>query len=147
MYKKNTREVNHIVAMSLLVCSVVIAALIGFTFFDIYDFNSKIMSTLKTVGFLTTLSPVLLYKLKVNDTFLKYYMLIITSVLIGLLGCFNGIGIYITYVLVPILSCLYFDKKFIFKIGIISYFTMMFGVYFNTAGKMEIRYYHWTHFQ
>ncbi|MBQ2406942.1 MAG: response regulator [Lachnospiraceae bacterium] len=147
MYKKNTREVNHIVAMSLLVCSVVIAALSGFTFFDIYDFNSKIMASLKTVGFLTTLSPVLLYKLKVNDTFLKYYMLIITSVLIGLLGCFNGIGIYITYVLVPILSCLYFDKKFIFKIGIISYFTMMFGVYFNTAGKMEIRYYHWTHFQ
>ena len=148
MLKRNTRQVNEIIAYSLLVCSVAIAVLISVsTWTSIFNFDRFIMMVLATLGFFTTISPVILLKIGVSDRFLKYYMLFLISILIGVLGTNNGIGIFITYVLVPVASCLYFDKKLTLVTSCFSYLTMTFGVYINTAGRLEVLYKGWSHME
>lgn len=145
MSTKNTHEVNKIVAKGLAICSLVVIALLIMPYLGIFNFSPQLRIMLGVEGLLTTLSPIIFLKIGIKDEILKYYMLIMVSMLIGILGTDNAIGIYITYILVPVLSCLYFDKKFTLIVSIISYITMTFGVYFNTAGKMEVKFYHWSH--
>ena len=52
------------------------------------------------------------------DRLLRDYMLFMAAVFIGILGTNNHIGVYITYVLVPILGCLYFEPELVIKTGI-----------------------------
>lgn len=141
----NTHEINGTIARSLAICSIVPIALMVCNWMGIFNFNSDLKITICGVGFWVTLSPVVLYKFKINDNILKYYMLIMLSLFICLLGRNNGIGIYITYVLVPIVSCLYFDTLFTVKISLLSYVTMAIGVYYNCAGKLEVQFKNWSH--
>lgn len=146
MFVRNTKDVNKIVSYSLFVCAFAIALLIICTYVGIFEFSGYIVFSLLTFGFISTLSPIILFKLKVNDTFLKYYILIMISILIGLLGTSNSIGIYITYILVPVVSCLYFDVKLTKFTVIFSYLVMTVGVYFNTLNKLEVSQLGWTHY-
>lgn len=131
MIDNNTKKVNELLSKAFAFCSIVIILLLLTKVVGIFNFSLTIILILLIVGIPATLGPVVLFKIGVPDTFLKYYMLIMMSALIGCLGMNNGIGIYITYVLVPICSCLYFNKKYTIHIGIISYITMAIGVYFN----------------
>lgn len=67
-------------------------------------------------------------------------MLIVLSVFIGILGTSNHIGIYITYALVPIFSCLYFDPDFTVIMSVVAYISMAVSVYFSTATDYEVIY-------
>ena len=49
-------------------------------------------------------------------------------------------GVYITYVLVPILGCLYFEPELVIKTGIFSYLVMVAAVYINSAGTYDVLY-------
>jgi len=132
---------------SCAICVFSIIALLATYHLKIFDFDPKLLWSIRILGFGTSLSPLLLYFLKVPDEFLKYYMAICLSVFIGTMGCFNGIGIYITFVLVPIASCLYFDPKFTRICTVSSYVVMVISVYINCAGKMEVKYRNWTHLE
>ena len=112
MLQNNTRKINKMMAVTLAFCSLSMISLLVLNFLHIYQFEKNIILIISIIGFCTTLSPIILFKCKVSDEFLKYYMLFGMAILIGALGCFNGIGIYITYVLVPLASCLYFEHRF-----------------------------------
>ena len=103
MADKNTKEVNRIVAKTLVACSIATIILLTLSWFHVYNFSSSIRAIITVIGFFTTITPVVLLELGVNDYVLKYYMLMMLSLLIGALGTFNEIGIYISFVLVPIL--------------------------------------------
>lgn len=145
MFENNTHEMNKKMVTTLAVCALAMVALLVLKFFNVYNFNRGIIVLICTVGFFVTLSPLVLFSLKVPDRFLQSYMMIAMAVLIGGLGCFNKIGIYITFVVVPIASCLYFDWKFTIKCAVFSYIVMCISVYINSAGKMEVEYYGWSH--
>ena len=145
MIKEGEREVNRILSTVLLICAGALITLILLVIMGIFNFSPRILRIIIIAGIPTTLFPKILYKLKVSDGFLKYYMLIMLSIFIGSLGTQTGIGIYITYIVVPLASCLYFSKRFTMYIGIISYFTMFIGVYHNTENKLEVIYKGWSH--
>lgn len=147
MLKENMKQVNKIIATTLAWCSLVLIVLVFTDIVRIFNFPHLVRGTITIVGAMTTIVPYILLKLKVSDIFLKYYMLVALSILIGTLGTSNSLGIYITYVLVPIVSCLYFDKVFTLRMGIFSYIVMTIGVYVNAAGKMEVTYWHWSHLE
>lgn len=147
MLEDNTRKMNRLVMRCLAVCALAIFALLITYHLNIFRFNARLLWNIRILGFGTTLSPLLLYYLKVPDEFLKYYMTIAISILIGTLGCFNDVGIYITFILAPIASCLYFDPKFTAITTCISYLVMVGAVYINCAGKMEVQYRNWSHMQ
>lgn len=145
MLNKNTKEVNSIIARMLGGCTLAIILLILCSYIGIFSFGRHVTLILLIIGLITSISPSILIRF-MSDDFMKYYMLIMLSVLIGLLGSNNSIGIYITYVLVPIMSCLYFDPRLIIKSSVISYIIMSIAVYFNSAGKLEVIYQGWSHF-
>lgn len=145
MTEENTKQVNRIAAYTLFVCTFVIVALLGLDFSGNLHMDDWLKYTIGCVGPVVTISPLIFLKLKVNDTFLKYYILSAIVLFVGVLGTSNGIGIYISFVLAPIVSCLYFDTKLIKKMSIISYFGMMLSVYINTAGRYEVEILGWTH--
>ncbi len=145
MLNKNTKEVNEIIARMLAGCTLAIILLILCSYIGIFSFGKHVTTILLIVGLITSLSPIILIKF-MPDNFMKYYMLIMVSVLIGLLGSNNNIGIYITYVLVPIVSCLYFEPRLIVESSVMSYIIMAVAVYFNSAKKFEVIYKNWSHF-
>ena len=124
MLKDNTRKINEMIARNLAICSIVVVSLLLSDYIDIFNFEKTLVLVIGGVGFFVTLSPIVLYICNVPDDFLKYYMLILLALLIGIMGTFNGIGIYITFVLVPIASCLYFERKLTVMTIIFSYIVM-----------------------
>lgn len=88
-------------------------------------------------GLVITISPTFLQHI-LSENSMKYYMLVVLSVFIGVLGTNNHIGIYITYALVPIFSCLYFEPALILRTSVFSYIIMLISLYINSAGKYEV---------
>lgn len=131
----------------MAVCALVLICLQILNALSVFDFDGALYAVITVLGFFVTLSPMLLFLMKVPDQFLKYYMFIAMAVFIGALGCFNNIGIYITFVLVPLASCQYFDEKFTHFCSVFSYIVMVVAVYINSAGKLEVQYLGWTHLQ
>ena len=145
MFKDNTKQVNRVLAQSLLWCSLGLIALLITNYMGLFHFKTNLLMIIVIAGFMACCMPFILSKIGVSDNFLKYYIHISVSILIGLLGMNNSVGIYITFILVPIISCLYFDRRFTLIIGVISYCTMTLAVYVNCAGKMEVVYRGWSH--
>lgn len=139
MLERNTRQVNRIIANIFAVSTVAIFILVMCSYFGVFEFGKRYTWIILIAGLLITISPSILIHI-LPDHVMKYYMLIILSIFIGVLGTNNHIGIYITYALVPIFSCLYFDTKFIIRASVFSYIVMAISVYMNSAGKYEVVY-------
>lgn len=110
----------------------VVLSLVG-----LFEFETRYVIIALVPGLFITVSPSILIRVTPPD-FMKYYMLVIASVFIGVLGISNHVGIYITYALVPIMSCLYFDPQLTIKASVFSYIVMLISVYFSTADKLEV---------
>lgn len=139
MFEKNTKQVNRIIARMFIVCTALIIFLVICSYFGVFEFGYRYTMIMLIAGLGITISPSILIRF-LPDNVMKYYMLIALSVFIGILGTNNHIGIYITYVLVPVFSCLYFDPGLTARIGAFSYVVMGIAVYINSAGKYEVVY-------
>lgn len=139
MFEKNTRKINNVIAKMFAACSVLVIVMAVLSMLGVFEFGDTYTAIVLVAGLIITVSPMLLIRF-VPPYIMKYYMLIILSVFIGILGTSNHIGIYITYALVPIFSCLYFDPKFTIKMYIISYLAMAASVYINTKTNYEVLY-------
>lgn len=136
---RNTKEINKKLSISLAVCSLMMWALILMsTVWPVFEFGKNLKLMIAILGSICTLSPLLLYILKVPDLFLKIYIMISIQVLVTMLGTQNAIGIYITFILVPIASCAYLEPIFNRIVTLVSYISMAISLYFNTAGKLEV---------
>lgn len=145
MIDNNTKVINELIAKSLAKCAIVLLVLLLLVPIGIFDFSKTIIFIIIFAGIPATLFPIVFLKLNVSDKFLQSYMLIALGIVVGLLGTQNGIGIYITYILVPLTSCLYLSKRFTLFISTICYFVMTIAVYINSAGKLEVIYKGWSH--
>ena len=139
MFEKNTKEVNRIIARMFAGCAVAILAIAACSYLGVFEFGERYTLIVLVAGLVVTVSPIVLIRF-CSDTFMKYYMLIVLAVFIGVLGTNNRIGIYMTYALVPIFSCLYFDPKFTARTSIIAYIAMIVALYVNSATKYEVIY-------
>ena len=120
IHKLNRQSAWAMAAISLVLICLLILSKAG-----VFDFSGGLTYVICGVGFMTTLSPIVLYKFNVPDKFLQYYMSVVLSIAIGVVGSFNNIGIYITFVLVPVASCLYFDVCYTVFCCIFSYVFMV----------------------
>lgn len=126
-------------ARLLAVGSVVILILVIFSYLGIFEFGRNYTLIILIAGLIIALSPSILIHF-LSDNTMRYYMIILIAIFIGVLGTNNHIGIYITYALVPIYSCLYFEPAFTVKSSILSYICMVISVYINSAHKYEVLY-------
>ena len=139
MFEKNTKQVNQMIARMYAVGSMVILVLVFCSMTGIFEFGKTYTGIILIAGLITAISPSILIH-HASEWFMKYYMLIMAAVFIGVLGTNNHIGIYITYALIPVASCLYFDPKFVIRISILSYVIMLVSVYAGSAYKYEVVY-------
>ena len=117
--------------------SVVILILVVCSEIGIFEFGRVYTRILLCAGLVIALSPSFLIHF-LPDNVTRYYMLGMAAVLIGFLGTNNHIGVYMTYALVPVVSCLYFEPKLVVRTGIFSYFIMLISVYLDSAHLYEV---------
>lgn len=139
MFKKNTKQVNRIMAKLFAVATLAILILVIFSYLGIFEFGKKYTLIILIAGLIIALSPSILIRY-LSDNMMRYYMIILATIFIGVLGTSNHIGVYITYALVPIYSCLYFEPAFTVKSSILAYVSMVISVYINSASKYEVVY-------
>lgn len=137
MFEKNTKQVNRMIANMFAAGSVVILILVICSEIGIFEFGRVYTRILLCAGLIIALSPSFLIHF-LPDHVIRYYMLGMAAVLIGFLGTNNHIGVYMTYALVPVVSCLYFEPKLVIKTGIFSYFIMLISVYLDSAHLYEV---------
>ncbi len=125
--------------------TLILAALIYLNSRGIFDFDDRLVFFIAFPGIPTSIAPFILYRAKVSDKFLKYYMAFSMAFLIGILGCFSSIGIYISFALVPVASVMYFDPVFTVICSIFSYLMMVIAVFINCFGKYEVTELHYSH--
>lgn len=139
IFERNIRQINRIVANIMAICSVVILLMTFLSVTGFFEFGTSYTYFVIIVGLLVSLSPKILSRF-LSDNIMKYYMLISASVFIGVIGANGHIGIYITYALVPIVSCLYFKESIVLSASAISYMVMLVSVYVKVAGLPEVLY-------
>jgi hypothetical protein len=67
----------------------------------------------------------------------KYTVIITSTIVIGMLATNPRIGIYLTYVLPIVLSCLYFDKKLTLIAVIIGGLSLLISRYFRLSAELN----------
>ena len=139
MFEKNMKQVNQLMTRIYRLCSVAILALVACSWTGIFEFGREYTMIILIAGLIIAVTPGILIRF-LPDRVLRDYMLFMTAVFIGILGTNNHIGVYITYVLVPVFSCLYFEPKLVMKAGIFSYLVMVAAVYINSAGTYDVLY-------
>lgn len=139
MFEKNTKQVNRIMAKLFAVATLAILILVIFSYLGIFEFGKEYTLIILIAGLIITLSPSILIHY-LSDNAMRYYMIILAAIFIGVLGTNNHIGVYITYALVPVYSCLYFEPAFTIKSSILAYISMVISVYVNSASKYEVVY-------
>ena len=137
MLEDNTRKINKLIARIYAICSLFIVFMAVCSWNGVFEFGNNYTWLVLISGLFVSLSPCVLINI-LSDNIMKYYMQIILVIFIAVMGTSERIGIYMTYALVPILSCLYFQPSFTRFVSIISYIAMAVSVYFKTDSMYEI---------
>lgn len=146
MFEKNTQKINSVISKMFAACSVFVIIMAVLSLLGVFEFGTIYTAIVLIAGIVICLSPLLLIRF-LSPNVMRYYMLTVLSVFIGILGTSNHIGIYITYALVPIFSCLYFDPKFTVRMSIVAYIVMAGSIYVSTATNYEVLYMGKSHFE
>ena len=111
------KQVNQLMTRIYRLCTVAILALVVCSWTGIFEFGQEYTMIILIAELNIAVTPGILIRF-LPDRLLRDYMLFMAAVFIGILGTNNHIGVYITYVLVPILGCLYFEPELVIKTGI-----------------------------
>jgi len=89
------------------------------------------------ISFIVVILNFIFVRKGVNPTFLKYFNIFISTMIVGMLATNIHIGIYLTYLFACILSCLYYDKNLTFTAFIIGLINLPISQYFRlqNAGR------------
>lgn len=139
VFKKNTKQVNRLMAKILIGFSAVVIAMVILSLLGVFEFGTVYTGIVLVAGLIITVSPTILIRF-LSDNVMRYYMMLTVSVFVAILGMNNHIGINITYALAPIFSCLYFEPRFTVKISIFSYVMMLISVYMCSENYYEVVY-------
>lgn len=136
-FEKNEKAVSYLMCKVLLGITLTFPAFFLLSALKIFKVTIPELLQITPFGVVCTISPIVLYKLKVPAKFIKYYSVIAVAVVIALMASNAHIGIYMTYLLAMALSCLYFDKKFTVLTSAIGYVCLVAAVYFR-SGNADI---------
>lgn len=141
MFKENTKQVNRMMANIFAHCTVIILLMTICSCLGFFEFGETYTIIVLMAGLVVAVSPKILIN-AMPDHVMRCYMLMSAAIFIGILGTNIGIGIYITYILVPVFSCLYFDPEFTKKISIFSYIIMIISLYVESWDLYDVVYFH-----
>ena len=106
-------------------------------YFNFFSMSYTFSFALTMATSITTFSYLLLIKYVQNKKISQYAGLLFLSVLISLFGIERHIGIAISYGIVPLLSCMYMNKKLTLNITIFNYIMMILSLFFKSFEEYE----------
>jgi hypothetical protein len=130
----NEKEANAISTRILLFSVFAFPALILLSVMKIFDFNMSRLIFLSIIGSIGAISPFVLRLFKLNETLLKYFTIIMSTLVIGLLNTNYQVGINLMYLFPLALSCLYFDRLLTLATFLVGIVNLWVTLYIRTAG-------------
>ena len=139
MFEQNTKQVNRMVMRLFAYFTPIILIMTYLSYIGIFEFGQTYTTIVLVAGLTLGISPRLLIHRLSADAF-KYYVLTALAVFIGVLGTTSKIGVYITFILAPLFSCLYFEPRLVLHTSSLSYVIMAVAMYYNTGTRAEVLY-------
>ena len=139
MFEENTKQVNRMVMRLFAYFTPVILIMAYLSYVGIFEFGQTYTTIVLVAGLTLGISPQLLIH-HLSDNAFKYYVLTALAVFIGVLGTTSKIGVYITFILAPLFSCLYFEPRLVLHTSALSYLIMSAAMYCNTGTRAEVLY-------
>lgn len=130
-FEQNDEKVNKRLTKVLLWMTLVFPALFVLTAIGIFWIDYGALIRLTIIGSFCTIGPFIMNKLGVPTKVMKYVSVLAVGFIVMLLGMNSAIGIYITFGIAQLFSCMYFDKKFTIKISLIAYILLFVSIYFR----------------
>lgn len=125
-FKSNEKNVNFILTKLGFFLTLVYPGLVILNKLKIYnDFSMGYFYVSWAIAIFFACLFYLVTKRRPNSAFNKYFLIIGIEISVFSLSILNGVIVYITYILVVLLSCMYFDQFFTFQVEIISFVYMM----------------------
>lgn len=124
----------------LIWMTLVFPALFLATAVGVFQIPYNVLAVLSVIGCICTIGPTVAKKAGVPVRVMKYVSILAIGFLIMLLGGNWTIGIYMTYGLAMLFSCMYFDKKFTTQISVISYFFLVISLFLRSREIPQIEY-------
>lgn len=121
-FQRNEEEVCIRLVKVLRWMTLVFPVLFLATAAGVFQIKYKDLAILTPIGCICTLGPGVLKKAGVPAKIMKYVGVVSVGIVVMLLGGNSAIGIYMTYGIAMLFSCMFFDKKFTKQISVISYF-------------------------
>ena len=131
-FVKNNAYVGRIYCKVLLWITLVFPFIALFSAVGIFKASLKTVAIMTLLGLICTISPTIILKTKGYSEFLKYYSIISLQIIITIMSASGKLGIYITLVLAPAISCLYYDNKFTKRISILGFVFMLIGIFIRS---------------
>lgn len=139
-FAQNDEKVCRRLTKVLLWLTLVFPALFLFSAIGIFQTPYDTLILVTALGCIGTLGPTILSKLKVPVKVMKYVSIIAIGMVVMLMGGVPTIGIYMTYGLAMLLSCLYFDKKFTLRICIITYGLTVISLFLRSRDLVQVEF-------
>lgn len=120
-FEQNDANVNKRMTKVLLWMTLVFPALFALTAAGIFWIDYGALTRLSIIGVFCTVGPFILQKLGVPVKIMKFIGVLAVGLIVMLLGMNSAVGIYMTYGIALLFSCMYYDKKFTIIIAVITY--------------------------
>ena len=120
--------------------TLVFPALFLATAAGVFQIPYNVLAVLSVIGCICTIGPTVARKAGVPVRIMKYVSILAIGFLVMLLGGNWTIGIYMTYGLAMLFSCMFFDKKFTTQISVISYFFLVISLFLRSREIPQIEY-------
>lgn len=131
-FEQNDKLMCERLAKILVWMTLVFPALFILSAIGVFQIQYSDLAILSIPGCICTIGPTILQKVGVPVSKMKYISVLAVGFVVMLLGGNYYIGIYMTYGLAMLFSCMFFDKKFTLKIAIISYFFLLISLYLRS---------------
>lgn len=139
-FEQNDKQVCARLSKILLWMTLVFPALFILSALGVFQIKFDDLALLSVPGCICTIGPAILQKTGISVHKMKYISVLAVGFVIMLLGGNSAIGIYMTYGLAMLFSCMFFDKKFTLRIAIISYFFLVMSLFLRSLNVKQIEY-------
>ncbi len=139
-FQRNEEEVCNRLVKVLRWMTLVFPVLFLATALGVFQIKYKDLAILTPIGCICTLGPEIAKRAGLPTKIMKYVSVLCVGIIVMLLGGNSAIGIYMTYGLAMLFSCMFFDKKFTKQISIISYFLLVISLYLRSRNVLQIEY-------
>lgn len=139
-FLENDHEVNKLVFRIGWIFMGVLTGILAAAYFDIFKVAAYEVLHIMCILLLIEAVFYILLRADVSATVIKYYGLLAMEACVLLMIANAYFGVYISYVLVPVISCLYFDNKLTRNITVICFIGMLVALWFRAPGAILLAY-------